>query len=163
MRVPRAAWSVAVAACISAACGLFAAEARAGIADPPAASTTVRHKLRWSDVQALQGQRLKEASASRLLAPELKRLLGNRYDDFKSSLVEESPLRLEGDALVGDGVVPGTLGYRGAFFVVARSGEMLAVIKSGRHGTTIERFGSLQVLKDPHLLHTYQEFIGIDE
>jgi hypothetical protein len=43
--------------------------------------------------------------------------------------------------------------YQGAFFV----------IKGGRHGTTIERFGSLEVLKDPALLHAYQEFIGIDE
>jgi hypothetical protein len=38
-----------------------------------------------------------------------------------------------------------------------------AGIKSGRHGTTIKRFGLLEVLKDQALLHGCQEFLGIDE
>jgi hypothetical protein len=41
--------------------------------------------------------------------------------------------------------------------------QLLGVIKSGRHGTTVDRFGSLALLKDPAVLHAYQEFLGIDE
>lgn len=139
------------------------APAAPGIGAPPAASSGVRHALRWMQLQALAGQRLHDKDVSRLLGPTLQRLLGPRYDGFKASLIDEKPLRVEGASLVGEGIVPDTLGYRGAFFIFGSHGEVLAVIKSGRHGTTIERFGSLEVLKAPALLHAYQEFIGIDE
>jgi hypothetical protein len=119
--------------------------------------------MRWPQLQALAGQRLHDKPVSRLLGPTLQRVLGTRYDGFKASLVDEKPLRVEGMSLVGEGIVPDTLGYRGAFFAFGSSGDVLAIIKSGRHGTTIERFGSLEVLKDQALLHAYQEFIGIDE
>jgi hypothetical protein len=134
-----------------------------GIGAPPAASVGVRHTLRGPQLQALAGQRLLDKHVSRLLGPTLQRVIGTRYDGFKASLIDEKPLRVEGTSLVGEGIVPNTLGYRGAFFVFGSRGDVLAVIKSGRHGTTIERFGSLEVLKDPALLHAYQEFIGIDE
>lgn len=134
-----------------------------GIGAPPAASIGVRHAMRWPQLQALAGQRLHDKHVSHLLAPTLQRVLGMRYDGFKASLIDEKPLRVEGTWLVGEGIVPDTLGYRGAFFVFGSRGDVLAVIKSGRHGTTIERFGSLDALKDPALLHAYQEFIGIDE
>lgn len=139
------------------------APAAAGIGNPPAASIGVRHAVRWPQLQALAGQRLHDKQVSALLAPTLQRVLGARYDGFKSSLVDEKPLRVEGASLVGEGIVPNTLGYRGAFFAFGSRGDVLALIKSGRHGTTIERFGSLDLLKDPAVLHAYQEFIGIDE
>jgi hypothetical protein len=78
-------------------------------------------------------------------------------------MADDKPLRLEGSGLIGEGVVPDTLGYRGGFFILGKGGAIFAALKSGRHGTTIERFGSLEVLKDPALLHAYQEFIGVDE
>jgi hypothetical protein len=134
-----------------------------GITDPPAKSAQVRHALSLPRLQALAGQRLRDPGASRLLAAPLARVLGGRYEAFKASMADEKPLRLEGGGLIGEGVVPDTFAYRGAFFVFGKRGEVLAVIKGGRHGTTIERFGSLEVLKDPALLHAYQEFIGIDE
>lgn len=134
-----------------------------GIGAPPAASIGVRHAMRWPQLQALAGQRLHDKPVSRLLGPTLQRVLGTRYDGFKASLIDEKPLRVEGASLVGEGVVPDTLGYRGAFFLFGSHGDVLAVIKSGKHGTTIERFGSLEALKDLASLHAYQEFIGIDE
>jgi hypothetical protein len=134
-----------------------------GITDQPAQSARVRHALRLPQLRALAGKRLRDAGASRLLAAPLARVLGGRYEAFKASMPDEKPLRLEGGGLIGEGVVPDTFAYRGAFFVFDSRGEVLAVIKGGRHGTTIERFGSLEVLKDPALLHAYQEFIGIDE
>lgn len=135
----------------------------AGIHDPPASGMRLRHAIPAAQLQALVGLRFRDARAEQLLRPDLKRLLGGRYDDFRSSLVEEQPLRIEGKALVGEGVVPGTLGYRGAFFAFGENGEVFAVVKSGRHGTTIERFGSLDLLKSHPVLHAYQEFVGIDE
>jgi hypothetical protein len=137
--------------------------ARHSIAQASADGAGVRHAVRWPQLQALAGQRLRDAAASRLLSPALRRLLGTRYEQFKVSLGDEQPLRVEGGALVGEGVVPDTLGYRGAFMVFGSQGELLAVLKSGRHGTTIERFGSLELLNDAALLHAYQEFVGIDE
>ncbi len=135
----------------------------AGIHDPPAVSARVRHTIPSRQLQALASQRLGDASVSRLLLPDLKRLLGGRFDEFKASMADEQPLRMQGQVLIGEGVVPGTLGYRGAFFLLGDKGEMLAVLKSGHHGTTIERFGSLDLLKDRAALHAYQEFVGIDE
>lgn len=94
-------------------------------------------------------------------------MLGLGYAPFRASIADEKPLRLEcsgaGAGLVGEGVVPDTLGYRGAFFIFGSRGELFAAIKCGRHGTTIERYGSLAILKEPALLHAYQEFVGIDE
>jgi hypothetical protein len=130
------------------------------IHDPPSASVQHQHRLRWSQLKALAGARPR---ASRLLGPPLARVLGSRYQVFKASLPEEKRLRVEGTGLVGEGVVPNTLGYRGAFFVFGRQGGVFAVIKGGRHGTVIQQFGSPEVLGDPVLLHAYQEFVGIDE
>lgn len=162
-----------LAAGLLAACACHAAQTcggtspRPGIADPPASSAKVRHALSRTQLAALSGKRTRDAAASRLLAAPLGRVLGGRYAAFRASMAEEKPLRLEGAGaaagLVGEGVVPDTLGYRGAFFIVGGRGEVFAAIKCGRHGTTIERFGSLGVLNDPALLHAYQEFIGVDE
>jgi hypothetical protein len=142
-------------------------QAKPGIGDPPAASTRVRHALNRHQLKALAGKRLQDAGASRLLAAPLQRVLGAGYAPFRASLAEEKPLRLEGQGaglgLVGEGMVPDTLAYRGAFFIFGSRGAVFAAIKCGRHGTTIERYGSLDVLKDPALLHAYQEFAGIDE
>ena len=97
----------------------------------------------------------------------MQRVLGAGYAPFRASMADERPLRLEGRGagagLVGEGVVPDTLAYRGAFFIFGSRGEVFAAIKCGRHGTTIERYGSLAVLQDAALLHAYQEFVGIDE
>jgi hypothetical protein len=148
--------------------GLACAPARARpvsavIHDPPAASAQAHHQLRWAQLQALAGGRLRDARATRLLGPSLARVLRGRYPVFKASMPDEKKLRLEGTGLVGEGVVPNTLGYRGAFFIFGRHGSVFAVIKGGRHGTVIQQFGSRQVLKDAVLLHAYQEFVGIDE
>jgi len=133
------------------------------IHDPPAAGAQAHHRLLWPQLQSLAGARLRDARASRLLAPSLARVLGGRHQVFKASMPDEKKLRLEGNGLVGEGMVPNTLGYRGAFFIFGRHGSVFAVIKGGRHGTVIQQFGSRKVLKDPGLLHAYQEFVGIDE
>lgn len=159
--------SLLLAAGLLMACGPLLAYTEApgkpGITDPPAESAKVRHALAWPRLQALAGKRLQQADVSGVLAPSLKQVLGGRYKAFRASMPEEKPLRLEGGGLIGEGTVPDMLAYQGAFFIFGSRGEVFAVIKSGRHGTTIERFGSLEVLKDPALLHAYQEFIGIDE
>lgn len=161
------------AAGLLAACACHAAlacsdmQAKPGIGDPPAASVKVRHGLSLRQLETLAGKRLLDAGAARLLAAPLQRVLGAGYAPFRASLADEKPLRLEGRGteagLVGEGVVPDTLAYRGAFFIFGSRGEVFAAIKCGRHGTTIERYGSLAVLKDAALLHAYQEFVGIDE
>jgi hypothetical protein len=133
------------------------------IHDPPARSAQIHHPLRWPQLQALAGGHLRDTRASKLLGPSLARVLGGRYPLFKASMADEKKLRLEGVGLVGEGVVPNTLGYRGAFFVFGRQGSVFAVIKGGWHGTVIQQFGSREVLRDPVLLHAYQEFVGIDE
>lgn len=145
--------------------GLHAAEppAAPGIGDPPAASRAARHGLRWPLLQALEGRGWRDADVARRLGPALPRLFGARLEAFQSSMIDTRPLRVEGAALVADGVVPDTLGYRAAFLALGSSGDMLGVIRSGRHGTTVERFGSLALLQDPAVLHAYQEFLGIDE
>lgn len=142
-------------------------QASPGIGDPPAASSKVRHGLNRHQLEALAGKRLQDAGAARLLVAPLRRALGAAYAPFRASMAENKPLRLEGRGagagLLGEGVVPDTLAYRGAFFIFGSGGEVFAVMKCGRHGTTIERYGSLAVLRDPALLHAYQEFVGIDE
>ena len=151
------------------ACGCSLAQAAPempgvpGVGAPPAASTGVRHAITWPRLQTLAGRRLREKPVSRLLSPTLQRVLSARFVAFAAALIDDQPLRIVGASLVGEGIVPDTLGYRGAFFVFGSQGHVLAVIKSGRHGTTIERFGALEVLNEPALLHAYQEFIGIDE
>ena len=138
-------------------------DASAAIVDLPTSGKAARHPVAWAALQGLNGGRLGDARGSALLAPHLKRLLGSRYADFIAALGEEAPLRVEGAGLVGEGVVPNSLGYRGAFFVFGRNGDVLVVTKGGRHGTAIERIGALELLKEPALLHAYQEFLGIDE
>ncbi|NUZ06892.1 hypothetical protein [Piscinibacter koreensis] len=153
------------AALVGLALGCSAAlPAAAAIVDPPPAPAVRPHALKWPRLQALAGKRLADPAVERVLGPALRQALGRRYAEFKASLADEAPLRIEaGRALVGEGVVPNTLGYRGAFFAFDRDGAVLAVLKSGRHGTTIERFGSLAPLKDHELLHAYHEFAGLDE
>jgi hypothetical protein len=158
----------AVGLLVALACVLADAHARPApvssvIHDPPAASAQVRHRLCWPQLQSLAGARLRDTRASKLLAPSLTRVLGGRYPVFKASMLDEKALRLEGAGLVGEGVVPNTLGYRGAFFIFGRHGSVFAVIKGGRHETVVQQFGSREVLRDPGLLHAYQEFVGIDE
>jgi hypothetical protein len=145
-----------------------AAHARHGavssvIHNPLAGSAQIHHPLRWPQLRALAGARLRDARVSTLLAPSVARVLGGRYPSFKASTPDEKKLRVEGTGLVGKGVVPDTLGYRGAFFVFGRHGGVFAVIKGERHGTVVQQFGSPEVLKDPLLLHAYHEFAGIDE
>ncbi|MBK4737784.1 hypothetical protein [Noviherbaspirillum pedocola] len=152
-------------------CGLLCTAAHAytdapstpGISGPPAQSVGVRHAASWTQLQALAGKRVSDPAAARVLGPPLSRALDGRYKAFTASMSEDKPLRVEGSGLIGEGVVPDSLGYRGSFFIFGKNGAVFAALKSGRHGTTIERFGSLEVLKDPTLLHAYQEFIGIDE
>lgn len=134
-----------------------------GIGNPPAASVTVQHGLRSSQLQGLAGKGWRDADMTRRLKPALMRLFGARYDAFNASMVDTKTWRAEGKAMVAEGIVPDTLSYRGAFLALSGSGDMLGVIKSGRHGTTVERYGSLALLKDPAVLHAYQEFLGIDE
>lgn len=157
---------LAACAC-QAALACSGTQARPGIADPPAGSIKVRHALSRQQLEALAGKRLRDASAARFLSAPLRRVLGAGYLQFRASMAEEKPLRFEGSGvaagLVGEGLVPDTLGYRGAFFIFGSGGEVFAAVKCGRHGTTIERHGSPGVLKDPALLHAYREFIGVDE
>jgi hypothetical protein len=153
---------VAAALYLCAAAGVCGG-ARAGISEPPPSSVAVRHAVPWPDLQALGGRRLRDPRAARLLTPSLRRVLGRRYDDFMAALGEEAPMRVAGAGLIGQAVVADTLGYRGAFFAYGRDGDVLAVLKGGPHGTTIERFGSLRLLGDPALLDAYREFVGIDE
>lgn len=161
--LPGVAGLLACLACAPAPAHAHARPVSAVIHDPPAAGAQARHRLRWPQLQSLAGARLHDARASRLLAPSLARVLGGRYRVFKASMPDEKKLRLEGNGLVGEGVVPNTLGYRGAFFIFGRHGSVFAVIKGGQHGTVIQQFGSRQVLRDPVLLHAYQGFVGIDE
>ena len=134
-----------------------------GISDPPAASRAVRHRLPAPQLQALAGKGWGDPGTARLLKPTLRQLFGARYDAFSASMAETKPWRAEGAAFIAEGVVPDTLAYRGAFLALGNNGDLLGVIKSGRHGTTVERFGSLALLNDPAVLHAYQEFLGIDE
>src|ERR1700712_3262034 len=160
-------WCSAIALAMACFCAPVQAAgevpAAAGIGDPPAASVTVRHGLRPPQLQALAGQSWRGADLARGLKPVLVRLLGTRYDALNASMVDTKPWRAEGKAMVAEGIVPDTLGYRGGFLALGDSGDVLGVIKSGRHGTTVERYGSLALLKDPAVLHAYQEFLGIDE
>lgn len=145
--------------CAVAVCG----GARAAISGPPPSGAAVRHALPWPGLQALAGGRLRDARVARALVPALRRVLGTREADFMAALGEEAPMRVTGSALVGQGTVANSLGYRGSFFAFGHDGSLLAVLKGGPHGTTIERFGSLRPLDDPEVLHAYQEFVGIDE
>lgn len=135
----------------------------AGIRDHWAPAVSARHALPWPQLQRLAGARPNDPQVARLLDPTLKRLLGARYAEFRSALGTAPALRLESTALVGEGTVAGTLGYRGAFFAFDRNGQVAAALKGGPHGTAIERFGATSLLAKGPLLHAWQEFAGIDE
>jgi hypothetical protein len=126
------------------------------------ADGTARHALLWPQLKQLAGQRLRDPGAARALGPALKRLLGKRHTQFMDAMAEQQPLRIEGRALVGVGVVPDTLGYRGAFFAFGAGGQLLAVLKNGQNAATIERFGAVHLLRDRRLLRAYQQFVGMD-
>ena len=153
----------AALACLCA--GLHAAEppAAPGIGEPPASSRAARHGVRWPSLQALEGKAWGDADVARRLTPALPRLFGARLIAFRAAMIDTKPLRVEGTALVAEGIVPDTLAYRGAFLALGSGGDLLGVIKGGRHGTTVERFGSLALLQDRAVLHAYQAFLGIDE
>lgn len=157
---PRWLPALALAALVH-ACPVDAAPA--GITDRATDPAAARHDLPWGMLQQFARHGLDDRVAAANLRPFLRRLLGPRYPELVAALAGQQPLRTEGAALVGEGAVPGTLGYRAAFFAFGADGSLLAVLKGGQHGTTIERFGSTALLRDRAVLHAYQEFVGIDE
>ena len=80
-----------------------------------------------------------------------------------AKLADEMPMCRIGDAIVGEGTRPGTLGNEATFFVLRRGGAMFAVTKSGEFGADIEEFGDSEALDDWNVRHRYLEFEDLDE
>ena len=124
---------------------------------------SVRHRLTWPQLQALAGRRLGDEKPSGPLHADLRRLLDDRYPRFLIGLGDEVPMRRIGDAILGEGVKPGTLGYEASLFVLGRDGAMFVVLKRGDFGADVDRIGDDAPLRDWDVKHRALEFMDLDE
>lgn len=137
--------------------------ATTAIVGPTPASTRIRHRLDAQQLVALEGRKLTDLKPDAPLRSDFRRLLGNRYDRFIAGLGAEEPMRRVGDAVLGEGVRPGSTGYDASLFVLGPRGAMFAVLKGGPFGADIETFGANTVLASWPVRHRYLEFTDLDE
>jgi hypothetical protein len=111
------------------ACLLVPLVSRSAIVAVSTTDPTVRHRLDWSQLTALNGTTLKVAASTVPLRSDFERLLGSRFARFMIGLTDELPIECQRDAIVGEGSRPGTLGCEASLFVLGRDGAMFVAIK----------------------------------